>query len=111
MMETQEMRVVRNENGDIVTVAQLSDEQMEILKVLFESQGWKLYRQLLIQAKNGYFDAALPMKDPNEILKTMGTVAGINLAVNQLGLLMASYKQRQAKAVKEVTKNPSQTQA
>jgi hypothetical protein len=108
----QGLHVVKDEKtGDLVTATILGDEQYEILKMLSESPAWRLYRQLLIQAKEGYFHQALAMNDPHQVMKTMGTVAGINLAVNQLAVLMAQYKQKQARAVDRATKNDPQTQA
>jgi hypothetical protein len=104
------IQIIKDErDGNLKTQAILTDEQLEILKTLSESQGWKLYRQLLIQMKEGYFHQTLSMSETNDIVKTIGHVAGINLAVNQLVVLMDLYKhrvkQREAKAVERVTKN------
>ena len=106
-----DLKVARDTNGNLVTITQLGPEQYEMLKMLHESAAWKLYRTLLIQAKEGYFHSALPMKDPNEVMKTIGMVAGINLAVNQLGVLMAQFEQQKAKSVDRETKNDPQAQA
>jgi hypothetical protein len=96
-----------NDDGQFKMIVNLKQEHYELLKLLFESDAWKLYRKLLIQAKEGYFHLALSLDDPNKVLKNMGTAAGVNFAVNQLDLLMFQYKKQQAKLVDgEPTNHP-----
>lgn len=109
MIKDQEFQLVMDEKGQLQALARLTPDQQETLKALESSGAWKLYRKILLQAKDGYFQSALPMKDPNEILKTIGIVAGINFAVNQLAFLVAQYN-KQAKTVEGETKNHPQAQ-
>lgn len=74
----------------------LSLEDKEQLKVLFNSQGWKLYRNLLMKMKEAHNLSILQDVNPNTILKTLGIIVGLNASINQLGVLMAQFKQSEA---------------
>lgn len=80
-------------------VGKLSVEQFEQLRGLRNSDSWKLYRQILIQMKDAHFHSALAESDPNKVMKTIGLVAGLNLAVNQLVVFDDAYKKIQAGVV------------
>lgn len=56
---------------------------------------------MLIKAKEAYVNSILPMKDPNDMLKHVGIVAGINFAINQLPLLVAQYDAKILKQLAE----------
>lgn len=81
-------------------------EDMEILKTLQSSPYWKYYRELLIKAKEAYFNSTLAMKDPHEMMKNVGMVAGINFAINQIAVIVSHHeaveKRKQAEALKEL---------
>lgn len=94
-----------DEKGNAFPVVHTTEQQKELLKMLSESDSWRLYAQVLESAKQGYVHLAMGMNNPNEILKTMGLIAGINFAINQLGVLMVSYKKQQAKSVESLPKN------
>jgi hypothetical protein len=83
---------------------------MNELLQLFESRSWKTYRRVLLSAKDGYQHSMLPMEDPKKVMKTLGTVVGINFAVNQLGILVATFK-KQANALSGESKNQGQPKA
>lgn len=95
-----EIRVQKDDGGNPVPViTRLSVEQLEMLKGLSQSSSWHLYRQILIQAKEGLLHAALAESDPYKTMKIMGQVAGMNFAVNQLVLHLDQYRKTQAKHV------------
>lgn len=100
-----EMQVVKDQNGNPVPmIKKISPEQYELLKMLNDSGSWHLYRQILNQAMNGLFYAALAEDSPHKMAKLAGQVAGMNFAINQLGVLLEQQKQ-QAKRVENETKN------
>lgn len=80
-------------------VDKLTAEDYEMLRTLNGSQYWKHYRGILLKAKEAYFNSVLPMKDPNEMMKHIGIVAGINFAINQLPILVAEHDAKVRKKV------------
>ena len=86
------------DNSNHATHAEaLSPDQYESLAVLQSSPHWKVYREILHQAKQSYLDSILAMREPIDITKHLGIAAGINFALNQLPLLVAGYTQAAAK--------------
>lgn len=85
------------------SILSLTAEEYEQLRALNQSPFWKFYRELLIKIKDAQFLSILPEDNPNKVLKGMGMVAGINLAINQLPMLVsqhdASIKRKQEKTV------------
>lgn len=81
-----------DDNGELrVGFNGITAEDMEILKTLNTSAYWKYYKELLIKAKDAYFNSTLAMSDPNLVMKNIGMVAGINFAINQLGVIVGSH--------------------
>jgi hypothetical protein len=66
----------------------LDDEAKQHLLILHANYSWRLYRQFLIDQKVSVLEQAMGLKDPNEVMKQMGIAAGLNLAVNQLDVLV-----------------------
>lgn len=83
----------------------LTPEDWENIKQLKVSAGWRTYEKLLMAMKNGYQASMYPMKDPNEVMKQLGIVVGLNLSVNQLSALLAQYKLKTERLVAEEAKN------
>jgi hypothetical protein len=77
---------------------------MEMLKTLEASPYWKFYRQLLLKSKDAYFNSVLPMTDPNQVLKQVGIVAGINFAINSIQVLCMENDKQSQKAIEKNTK-------
>ena len=89
---------VLQDNGEFRIGFNLTPESIESLKTLYNSPHWKLYREVLISAKTEYFNSILPKTETNDIVKNIGIVTGINLAINQLGVLVAEHNRREQKA-------------
>ncbi len=70
----------------------LKPDQYESLDVLQNSPHWKVYRDILLKAKQSYLDSILAMREPIDITKHLGIAAGINFALNQLPLLVSQYR-------------------
>lgn len=104
-----EYRAIHTEQG-LNFDFKLTPEDMNDLLQLFESQSWKTYRKVLLSAKDGYQHSMLPQTETNQLLKTLGVVVGINFAVNQLGILVATFK-KQANAFSGESKNRGQPKA
>jgi hypothetical protein len=102
-----EWKAVKQQSGDLLFDFKLTPEDASDLSQLFESRAWKTYRRLLMSMKEGYQHSLLPMEDEKKIMKTLGVVVGMNLAINQLGVTVATFK-KQASAFEGETKNPSQ---
>jgi len=100
-----EMTAAKDKDGNLVLNAALTPEQVEHLRVMYHSAGWKIYRQMLITMKDGHQLHMLPKSDPNEILKELGIVVGLNSSINQLGVLMAQLKKQQDEHVARESKN------
>jgi hypothetical protein len=84
----------------------LTEEDFEKLKALKVSSQWKLYRQILIAVRDGHSQSLAPMEDSNRVFKTLGMIAGLNLAVVQLDLLVEQFDK--AKRVPAESKKPVQ---
>lgn len=82
----------------------MTAQHFETLKLLKDIPAWQLYRNLLIKAKEGYFASAISATETVPMAKTIGMVAGINFAINQLPALMAMYEAKQAKKIAEAEK-------
>lgn len=83
----------------------LSPEDKEKLIALQSSSQWKLYRQILMAIKGGHSQSLIQMEDTNKVFKTLGQIAGLNLAVVQLDLIVEQIKkarQVQAESTKPV---------
>ena len=72
----------------------LEEEHHELLRMLEVNQGWRLYRELLIGIKQSYLEMAMPSRDALEIKEMVSIAAGVNLAINQLGVLIASLNKK-----------------
>ena len=79
----------------------LTPHHFESLKMLANQDAWKLYRKLLIQAKEGYFLSVLTKNEAIPMAKTAGMVSGINFAINQLPVLIGMYEAQQKKKIAE----------
>lgn len=84
-----------------------SESEKADLNLLFESSQWKTYRKVLLRLKEGYHQSMLPLEDPNQVLKALGIVVGLNLSINQLGTLVASFKKTNERRVEGESKNPT----
>lgn len=97
--------------GQLRVGFKLKKEDYEMLKALKSSPAWALYRALLVQVKNEFFNMTLSIDDPNKVMKQVGLVSGINLAINQLAVLAADYeralKKEKELADKEKKSKPS----
>ena len=80
--------------GDLRVSFVLSKEDHETLAALAQSPYWALYRKVLINAKDAFFNSVLAIKDPNDMMKHVGIVAGINFAINQLTVINDEYKRK-----------------
>ena len=100
-----EVKLSRDDQGSPLVATRLSEEENEILKALYESPAWKLYQGILLKARDAYLNTCITEKDPNEVMKRLGLVAGINFAVVQLGGVYQTYMRKQAKSVERATKN------
>lgn len=86
---------------------QMTTDEAALLMSLFESSGWKVYRKVLLSMKEGYVSQMLPCEHKDKVMKTLGIVVGLNAAINQLGTLVAGFKNKAA-SFKGEPKNPSQ---
>lgn len=96
-------------NGASAIFFELTPEMFEMLKALKEMPHWKLYRKVLIAAKEGYFQAVLPQKEAIPMAKTIGMVSGINFAINQLPVLIGGYEAKRKKMLAEKKIEPSES--
>lgn len=96
----------RDQFGNEIPVLIPSKEQHEILKMLDSSPAWKLYRLMLIQAKEAKLRSILGSNDPNQVMKTIGEVAGLNFTINQLGILVAQHNKKVKSVDSETTNYP-----
>jgi hypothetical protein len=99
------MQFNKGPDGDQLMTFNLTPEHYETLKALKDQPSWKLYRALLIKAKEGYFHSVLPMNESIPMAKTIGMVAGLNFAINQLPVLIGLYEQQKAKKLAEAEAN------
>lgn len=79
--------------------AQLSIQDLEELKMLQFHPGWHIYKKTLMNRVKAASVTCISSFDPNQILKLTGEIAGLNLALNQLGLLVSQYEKQQVKRV------------
>lgn len=107
-MHEVDIQPVKTPEGEIRFAMKLGSREYEILAGLNHSDPWKLYREILMRQKNALFDSCLAEDNPNRVLKLMGQVAGLNLAINQLVLLNDEYKKKQARSVDGMPKNHPQ---
>lgn len=102
MTEVQiDIETARNKTGELRVAYKLTPEDFENLKALQESPHWKVYRALLIRTKDAHFDALLSLVDTNPIVKQMGMIAGLNLAINTLPVLCAEYNKAHQKKLEK----------
>ena len=76
-------------------------ELIEALKILRADNNYKIYRRLLISAKEAYMNSCMNMTDPNMVMKTMGIASGINFDLNQIDAILAGNAMKE-KRKKEV---------
>jgi hypothetical protein len=93
-----------DDKGDFRVGHRIDAEHYETLKVLMNSPGWKLYRQILINTKEAFSGAIMAMSDPNSMVKTVGMMAGLNMSINQLPVLCADYDKAMKKALEKAEK-------
>lgn len=96
------------QTGGLTQVQSLSFEDLEDLRILAHSSGWRVYRRLLSSVRSGYQTALLPIEDGSKLLKQTGIIAGINFAESQLGVLVKTFEDKLAKRVAEESKNQPQ---
>jgi hypothetical protein len=100
-------QISKDTEGNSKLMFEVTPEIIEELRTLRESHFWKRYRELLINAKEAYFQSCLPENETNKLLKTIGMVAGINFTINQLPILIDTYD---AARKKEAEKEKKQSQ-
>lgn len=100
-----EMKIDRDKDGNpFPVVSKISPQQLEALRMLECSEGWKIYRRILNQGAQGMFFSALAQGTSFKMAKIAGQVAGLNSAINQLGMILKLDKQ-DAEIVGGETKN------
>lgn len=103
------VRLRKTQDGNSVVDFLLNPEDLEHLRTLRDLPQWKVYRKVLMAAKDGYFQACLPMTETNQVMKTMGMVTGLNFAINQLPVLVdthdAQLKKQQAQEESKAEKS------
>lgn len=72
----------------------IGPDDVEYLRMLRDSPAWGVYRGVLMKLKDGYFHSTLTKAEPNDVMKTVGMVLGINLAINQLPAILQTYDMR-----------------
>lgn len=82
--EILKLEPVNIQHDKFVIVQKLTQEQRELLKSLQHNQAWKLYRRILIQARDGYQYGVNAEFDPYKLMKYSGFVGGLGFALNQL---------------------------
>ena len=87
----------RTPDGKGFNIVMPVDDKQNLM-VLFDSAYWKTYRKVLMTQKRGYELEILQVDDPNKVLKLLGLITGLNLAINQLGILVAQFKAMDKKA-------------
>lgn len=112
-MSEVEIKLAKDENGASVLEFLLTKEDIEHLRALKDLPQWRVYRKVLMAAKEGYFQAVLPIVETNPIMKTIGMVTGLNFAINQLPLLVQVHdlqeKKRKLAEEKKEGKKPSKS--
>lgn len=88
-----------DDNGDLRCHFQPTPEQLRALADLHEMPQWKIYREVLISAKNAHLNTVMPMTNSNQIMKQIGLATGINFAINQLPVIVAQEKLKREKAI------------
>lgn len=84
-------------------------EEKEALVTLQGSHYWKIYRKILMGLKEGTNIQLLASTDQTLIVKKLGEVVGLNLAINQLDALVAQFKRQELNdKLKEEAKNLKQ---
>lgn len=99
----------KDENGNVIVTQGVKEEMVEELRSLLGSRQWRVYRALLLQAKEGYLSAMMAENDTNKMLKLAGQYAGVNFAINQLVHLVRQHDKQQAKRVTAESKKQPQT--
>lgn len=93
------------ESGEFRTQPRLSPEDREALRALNQSPYWKRYRQLLIATKEAHMLALIAMRDPNDMIKEAGLIAGLNLSINMLPVLCLESDKAEKKAIETGPRN------
>ena len=75
----------------------IREEEFEILDQLYNSIGWKTYRDILMNIKDGHLHESMGICEPYRLKQQVSIAAGINLAINQLGVLIAQKQKLDAK--------------
>jgi hypothetical protein len=63
----------------------------ELLQLLQMSDGWRLYRKLLKDKRDLTLFSAMSVKEPFDLKEKVSIAAGLNLAINQLDILIKDY--------------------
>lgn len=93
------------------TTVGLTQADIESLRALRSSPHWQLYRKMLIAQKDAKFLAILPKTDTNEVFKAMGEIAGLNQAINQIGMIVDAHDKKMKEAADKAGNRKGQTQA
>ncbi len=93
--------------GPLMQKHQFTEEEMESLRSLLHSTSWKNYQRVLAISRQGHNAALLASDSGEKALKTAGIVVGLDLAMNQLGVLVSQFEKK-AKRVAEESKNQPQ---
>jgi hypothetical protein len=92
---------VVNVGGQNRRIVQATPEEIEFLKVMQESQAWRIYQDILYaQRDEALFGLMIGEVDKEKYSKTIGKAEGLHSAAIHLDLLMRTDKQ-QAERVAE----------
>lgn len=81
-----------------LVMTKTSPEDLDSLKNLSVSSLWQVYRKILINMKEAMILQLLQEMDTNKAFDLKGKIAGINLCINQLPVMLAQDKWRQERA-------------
>lgn len=110
MADVFEIVIEKDEKGNpIPLIKKFTREQIELLRMLNESGAWILYRRILNQQLQALLFSTLAEDNPTKMAKSVGQVAGMNFAINQLGSIL-DVQNKKAKHVENETKNSSQAE-
>jgi len=99
-------RVVGKDNNTGAFQLAVRQEELELLEQMFSSSAWKIYKEILQSVRDGHLFESMSIREPYALKEKVSIAAGINLAVNQLGVLVQTKQKLNAKSVEGETKNP-----
>lgn len=96
--------IVGEDKGVSAVLYVPTTDELEQLKALRNHPAFKIYKKVLSQAEQGYFQATLPMEETNKLMKTIGMVAGIRYSQNQLDAMILLHEKKMEKEKAEAEK-------